>query len=201
MLLRFADMSRPLAYIKLSIVLALTSVALFTTSVSGQTPAAKPDSVVENPDQDDLKDEIEALKSENAAVRELLRKMQEQQKTLLERVDRLPVLTDPPVLTNSAGTSEEETASISEALKKSGRYNEGIVIWQTADDVEVPFLLKLNNNTQVRYLNSLSADETFTDHLGNVFDFNRRNDITVNRSMFILGGYIFNKRVPGADHW
>ena len=120
--------------------------------------------------------------------------MQEQQKTLLERVDRLPALTNQPALTNPASTSEQ-TASDSEKLKKSGRYNEGIIIWQTADDVEVPFLLKINDNTQVRYLNSLSADETFTDHLGNVFDFKRRNDITVNRSMFILGGYIFNKKV------
>ena len=59
----------------------------------------------------------------------------------------------------------------------------------------MPFLLRLNNNTQVRYLNSLSADETFTDHLGNVVEFHRRNDITVNRSMFILGGYIFDKKV------
>ena len=59
----------------------------------------------------------------------------------------------------------------------------------------MPFLLRLNNNTQVRYLNSLSTDATFTDHLGNVADFHKRNDITVNRSMFILGGYIFNKKV------
>ena len=43
----------------------------------------------EKPKRDDLKDEIEAVKSESAAVRELLRKMEEQQKTLLEQVDRL----------------------------------------------------------------------------------------------------------------
>jgi hypothetical protein len=77
----------------------------------------------------------------------------------------------------------------------SGRYKDGIIIWQTADDAEVPFLLKLNNNTQIRYLNTLSSEETFTDHLGNVREVARRNDITVNRSMFILGGYIFDKRV------
>ena len=183
-------MSIPVAYLKLSIGLALTSVALFTASASAQSPATTPDSV----DQGIAADDIEAVKAENAAVRELLRKMQEQQKTLLERVDRLPALTNQPALTSPASTSEL-SASVSEALKKSGRYNEGIIIWQTADDVEVPFLLKINDNTQVRYLNSLSADETFTDHFGNVLDFKRRNDITVNRSMFILGGYIFNKKV------
>jgi hypothetical protein len=208
-------MSTPVAYLKLSIGLALTSVALSTASASAQSPATKPDGsdkeiaaaaaephadseenaiAAESPGRDDLKAELEAEKKENAAVRELLRKMQEQQKTLLERVDRLPALTNQPALTSPASTSEL-SASVSEALKKSGRYNEGIVIWQTADDVEVPFLLKINDNTQVRYLNSLSADETFTDHLGNVLDFKRRNDITVNRSMFILGGYIFNKKV------
>ena len=59
----------------------------------------------------------------------------------------------------------------------------------------MPFLLKFNNNTQVRYLNTQSSDETFTDHLGVVRDVHLRNDITVNRSMFILGGYIFDKRL------
>ena len=35
----------------------------------------------------------------------------------------------------------------------------------------------------------------FTDHLGVVRDVHRRNDITVNRAMFILGGYIFDQRL------
>jgi hypothetical protein len=59
----------------------------------------------------------------------------------------------------------------------------------------VPFLLKFNNNTQVRYLNTLDSQDTFTDHLGVVREVHRRNDITVNRSMFILGGYMFDKRL------
>jgi len=181
MLLRFANMLMTGAYIRFSIALALTSVTVFTTSASGQSPTAEPNSIdtgiadreanqipAEKPEQDDLKDEIEALKAENAAILERLRKTEEQQKTLVERID--------------------------EKLKNSGRYNEGIVIWQTEDNT-VPFLLRMNDNTQVRYLNSLNARETFTDHLGNVFPFARRNDITVNRSMFIFGGYIFDKRV------
>ncbi len=74
------------------------------------------------------------------------------------------------------------------------RYRDGIIIWQTGKDAKVPFLLRFNNNTQLRYLNSLSGDDTFTDHLGVVRTVNKRNDITVNRSMFILGGYIFDER-------
>jgi hypothetical protein len=79
--------------------------------------------------------------------------------------------------------------------KNDDRYQDGIVIWQTPDDARVPFLLKLNNNTQVRYLNTLSANETFTDHLGVVREVHKRNDITVNRAMFILGGYAFDERL------
>jgi len=201
----------PVAYIKRSVALALASVTLCATSAVGQSAATNPNTVangtvephagnnddaaaVGKPDRGDLEDEIEALKAENAAVRELLRRMAEQQKTLLERVNLSPALTTlpPPIVPASrplqpASGSAQQTAS--------GRYKDGIIIWQTPDDVEVPFLLKLNNNTQVRYLNTLAADQTYRDHFGNVLDFKQRNDITVNRSMFILGGYIFNKKV------
>ena len=57
-----------------------------------------------------------------------------------------------------------------------------------------PFLLKFNVNTQLRYLNTMDSDETYTDHLGVEREVHVRNDITVNRAMFILGGYIFDQR-------
>ena len=72
--------------------------------------------------------------------------------------------------------------------KPDDRYRDGIVIWETPADAKVPFLLNFNINTQLRYLNTLSSDEQFTDHLGVVRDVHRRHDITVNRAMFILGG-------------
>jgi hypothetical protein len=59
----------------------------------------------------------------------------------------------------------------------------------------VPFLLKFNNNTQIRYINTTSANDTYTDHLGVVREVHVRNDITVNRAMFIFGGYIFDPRL------
>ena len=74
------------------------------------------------------------------------------------------------------------------------RYRDGIVIWETPADADVPFLLKFNVNTQIRYLNTLDSDETYTDHLGVGREVHTRNDITVNRAMFILGGYIFDPR-------
>jgi hypothetical protein len=70
-----------------------------------------------------------------------------------------------------------------------------MVIWRTPDDATVPFLLKFNVNTQIRYLNTLSSPETFTDHLGVEREVHTRNDITVNRAMFILGGYVFDPRL------
>ena len=222
-------------YIKLSIVLALTSVVLFSVSAFGQSPAinstdkritvAEKKVAADEPKSKDLQSEVEAMKAENAAVRELLRKMEEQQKTLLEQVDRLerrlagtatdsqsdsqpigPAATTDaatPISNAASNTPQAETDSASTSTQPAPvvatqpndeRYRDGIIIWQTGKDAKVPFLLRFNNNTQLRYLNTLSGDDTFTDHLGVVRTVNKRNDITVNRSMFILGGYIFDER-------
>ena len=70
-----------------------------------------------------------------------------------------------------------------------------MVIWEAPEGAKVPFLLKFNVNTQLRYLNTMSSPDTFTDHLGNVREVHARNDITVNRAMFILAGYVFDKRL------
>jgi len=157
--------------------------------------------------------QIERVKSENADLREQIRKIEEKQKELQELI-RLsqPATVDPTppgeVRPSSGSAGTEPAPSVPPepvetpvappqgvAQTKDDRYQDGMVIWQTPDDAETPFLLKFNINTQLRYLNTLSSDETFTDHLGVVRDVHRRNDITVNRAMFILGGYVFNKRL------
>ena len=192
-------------------------------SAENKVAADKPSA--DKPKGDDLKDEIDAVKAENAAVRELLRKMEEQQKTLLEQVERLQRRLDggsttdasttgktlapsttadasgpaantglnaPPAVTNPASAPAQPAAA---PQASDERYQDGIIIWKTPDDAKVPFLLRFNNNTQIRYLNTTNSNTTFTDHLGNVREVHTRNDITVNRSMFILGGYIWDKRV------
>ena len=165
------------------------------------------------PRPNDLQSEVETLKAENAAVRELLRKMEEQQKVLLEQVDRLQRRFDgaapPPQLTEATAplpnapdptapanpeNASAQTTSTPQEPPKGGRYNDGIIIWETSDDAAVPFQLKFTNTTQIRYLNTLSANDTFTDHLGVVREVHKRNDITVNRSMFVFNGYVFDKR-------
>jgi len=99
---------------------------------------------------------------------------------------------DPPV-TDSASASVQPTPAAAPQTNNE-RYRDGIVIWETAPDADVPFLLKFNINTQLRYLNTQDSDESFTDHLGGTREVHTRNDITVNRAMFILGGYIFDQR-------
>jgi uncharacterized coiled-coil protein SlyX len=103
-------------------------------------------------------------------------------------------LDTPPAVTGSA-SNPATLASLVASLIDDDRYRDGMVIYETRENAKVPFLLKFNVNTQIRYLNTLDSEGTFTDHLGVVSDVNTRNDITVNRSMFILGGYVFDKRL------
>ena len=223
---------------KLLVTLAFTTLTLFANSAFGQATATQTairqtEAVPEQPKPGKQEnkaaaaaDDVADLKAENAAIRELLRKMEEQQKTLLEQVDKLqrrldgsvtadvqpagqtpvpPVQTDtrtpttntanvPGQPTNASKTSSRSTTVPAKQLNDN-RYRDGIVIWETGEDAKIPFMLKFNNNTQFRYLNTLSSNDTFTDHLGIVREVHKRNDLTVNRSMFILGGYVFDKRL------
>ena len=228
---------------KASVTFALTSSAFFATSAAGQSPVIRPHSTgaaskpepgstedrvpAHDSKPKDYQSEIDAVKAENVALRELLRKIEEQQRILLEQVTRLQrrldggVATDlsivgqpnerpttadvavpttdtalntPHAVTESASSSLQP-APVAATPTNGERYRDGIVIWQTREDARVPFLLNFNINTQLRYLNTLSSDAEFTDHLGVVREVHRRNDITVNRAMFILGGYIFDTRL------
>lgn len=231
-------MLRRRAYVRLAIALASTSVTLFTTSAHGQSPAqsASPNNRIaatqgpssSNPEKkvaadgskpSDLENDVAAVKAEHAAVREQLRKMEENQKALLELVDRmqrrldgLPVAdgsrtalssgpapgANTPTPSTTAPEASMPSSPVSPVQAKStddDHYQDGIVLWKNPDDAKVPFLLRFNVNTQIRYLNTLNSTDTFTDHLGVVREVHRRNDITVNRSMFILAGYMFSKRL------
>jgi hypothetical protein len=153
----------------------------------------------------DLESEVEGLKAENAAVRELLRQMGEQQKALLEQVEsmqrRLAGVTMAVAPPGGPSGPNAEEASVQTASldtptpEKADHYQDGIVIWQNPETAKVPFLLKFNNNTQIRYLNTTDSADTFTDHLGVVRDVHNRNDVTVNRSMFIFAGYMFDPKL------
>jgi hypothetical protein len=101
---------------------------------------------------------------------------------------------DPATPSANPAPGSGQTAPAPPPQPNNDRYRDGMVIWETPADAKVPFLLKFNINTQIRYLNTQSSDESFTDHLGVSREVHTRNDITVNRAMFILGGYVFDKR-------
>lgn len=172
---------------------------VFTAAAHAQT-AARPATSAE-------------LEQQVTTLRDQLRTMQEQQKVLTDTLDRVqrqldsqtapaasqlvpppPATAIAPVIKLAAATgATEPDDSITQKLAE--RYRDGIVIWETEPDAKVPFLLKFNLDTQIRYLNTTSADDTFTDHLGVVRDVNKRNDITVNRSMTTFSGYVFDPRL------
>ena len=169
-------------------------------AAAGISSPAAPENSPANPSSpsDHLDREVAALKADNAAVREQLRVMEEQQKALMELLNGLQRRLDVAAAAPAAPVATpagESPASPSLTERVLDRYDDGIVLAQSQEGATIPFLAKLNNNTQVRYLNTTSSDETFTDHLGNVREVHTRNDITVNRTMFILGGYIFDKRM------
>lgn len=88
------------ASIRLTVTLALTAVTLLTTSASGQSTTTRPGNsdkesvaaqgprlvnqenkiAAESPKPSDLESQVADVKAENAAFREVLRKMEEQQK-------------------------------------------------------------------------------------------------------------------------
>lgn len=111
---------------------ALTSLTLLTTSVIAQsttTPTATADKqtvtaqssgpskqekkvAVEAPKPADLAEQLADVKAENAAFRETLLKMQEQQKTLLEMVDRLQRKIDGGTAANSSTADQPASAAL-----------------------------------------------------------------------------------------
>jgi len=94
----------------------------------------------------------------------------------------------------TVAAAQPQSTSARQAIEN--RYRDGIIIWETSEDAEVPFLLRLQGTTQVRYINTVSSQDTFTDHLGNTYGVDKRNDITVNRTMTVFNGYIFSKKAP-----
>ena len=164
-------MSIPGAFIKASVAF-VTSVTLFTTAAHGQSAKVPPNSTA-------AASETRTGGAQNGVPAEGLER---QAGTESER-------------TSAQEASVAAAQTVAAPPTSDDRYRDGMVLWETAAGAKVPFLLKFNINTQLRYLNTLSSDATFTDHLGVVRDVHRRHDITVNRAMFILGGYVFDERL------
>ena len=159
-----------LTFNRASVAFALTA-ALCTTPALGQAPSSPPRDTTTAP-----RDTITAPRDTTPAGRD----------TATAPRDTAPSVRD------TTKAPRDTTPPAPQGLEE--RYRDGMVIWETPDDAKVPFLLKFNMNTQLRYLNTMDTELSNTDHLGNTYPVHARNDITVNRAMFILGGYVFDKR-------
>src|SRR5688572_25214897 len=149
-------------------------------------PAKKP-VASSTPGDGDLEDDVAAIKAENAVVKEQLRRMEEGQRILIEQLNSLrrkmdradasasgkPTLTMADVPDTDANASSGDAQAVTDpantsapttpAKKKQGfaeRYQDGMIIWKTPDDAQVPFMLRFNVVTQFRYLNTLDSDDT-----------------------------------------
>ncbi|HEX3145714.1 MAG TPA: hypothetical protein VHQ64_17200, partial [Pyrinomonadaceae bacterium] len=122
-------MLRRPAYVRVFITSAFVSVALLTTSAYGQSPAnapldkevvaaqgprlAKPENkiVADDPRTIDLEREVSAMKAENATLKDQLRKIDEQQKTMLEQFKLLQQRLEGSTTAADARTAKSPSAS------------------------------------------------------------------------------------------
>ena len=152
--------------------LALASLSITVSAlVAGFATAAEAQATAQPATPAELQQQVTEL-------REQVRTMQEQQKGLIETVNQLrqqlasqPVPTAPqavpPAPAPAAPTAQvaaaapPETKEANESIsqKVADRYQDGIVVWQTPNDAKVPFLMKFNVNTQVRYLNTTAEND------------------------------------------
>jgi len=158
--------------------LAMASIMAYATAANGQVSGSQ---------TSDLEEQVSAVKAENMALRQQVRAIEEQQRVLLDLINQLRRRIDgsqtdsTPALTAAANASAPVTSAAAasaspaaaEKQDKDDHYQDGIVIWQNPEDAKIPFLLKFNNNTQIRYLNTLDSSDTFTDHLGTVREVHR----------------------------
>ena len=173
----------------------------------------------------DLAKQVSDISAENAAIREQLRQMQEQQKNLTDTIDRLqrrldaPATAGAPSAEKAAGPPQPEfftaglkrpaaggsagrgTGCLRGAGPRCGKARKGRALpgrHRHLADAQgrsgaVPAEVQPEHPDPVP--EHRTSNDTYTDHLGVVRDVHKRNDITVNRSMFILGGYIFDPRL------
>jgi len=186
---------------------ALASLILFASSIRAQAPQSPPTS---------LESEVTEMRAENGAIREQLRKLEEQQKTILQLMDELQRKLDGrPVAAaqQSPPTPQAELVPAAQAvvppkpaapatppvadrnIAAEDPYEDSIVLVKTPEEAKVPILLRFWDITQLRYTNSQLGNSSYIDHLGAVQTVTKRNDFSLNRNMFQFTGYIFDKRL------
>ena len=190
-----------------SVTVVLTYLMLYASSTRAQDPQSQPSR---------LESEVMEMRAENGAIREQLRKLEEQQRTMLQLMDELqrrldgrsaaiaqqspPAPQPEPVPAAQATVPPKPAAPATQPaadrnIAAEDPYEDSIVLVKTPEDAKVPILLRFWDISQLRYTNSQLGNDSYTDHLGAVRPVTRRNDFSLNRNMFQFTGYIFDKRL------
>jgi hypothetical protein len=74
-------------------------------------------------------------------------------------------------------------------------YDKGVVLLEPVDPEAMPYQLKLNHVSQLKYTNTLHVNETFRTHLGVEKSVQRRHDIQLTRDVFYFSGFMFDRRL------
>ena len=192
---------------KFSVAIALTSLALSVSSALAQAPQSPPSR---------LESEVTEMRAENVAMREQLRRLEEQQRTILQLMDELQRKLDgrpAAIAQQSPPAPQPQPAPVAQAtpppkpaapatqpsadrnIAAETPYEDSIVLVKTPENARIPVLLRFWDISQLRYTNSQLGNSSFTDHLGADRPVTRRNDFSLNRNMFQFTGYIFDKRL------
>jgi hypothetical protein len=191
---------------KPSVTVVLTSLTLFASSARAQDSQSA---------QSRLESEVMDMRADNRAIRQELRKLEEQQKTILQLMDELRHRLDggpaaaahqsPPAPQPDSAPAAQATVppkpapatqtSADRNIAAETPYEDSIVLVKTPESARIPILLRFWDISQLRYTNSQLGNSSYTDHLGADRPVTRRNDFSLNRNMFQFTGYIFDKRL------
>jgi hypothetical protein len=159
---------------KPSTAVILASLALFASPVRAQQSRLG-----------SLESEVTEMRAENGVIREQLRKLEEQQKAILQLMEEVQRKLDG----QSAAIAHQPPAQVAHLpaaqaaaqpkppapaaqppadrnLAAEDPYDDSIVLVKTQEDVKVPILLKVWDISQLRYTNSQLGKSSYIDHLG-----------------------------------
>ncbi len=170
-----------------------------TNAMNSFAGSSQPAHSVYRNDTAALRQQLEQLEAQQVATRQSLDQIREQlgYAPVVQDVASDPGAVVPPmpdmVGAEQAGIPCPPEQSWVERLGT--RYDNGFLLVESPDPQRVPFQLKFNLFNQFRYLNQNLYASTFTDHLGNVYPVDARNDFNANRNLFYFSGYVFDPKL------
>ena len=143
--------------------------------------------------------------AENAALKERLKRLEEEERATRALVEQLrnpagqgggydrPPDAAPPGQQPAQPDVPSTLDNLAERLGT--RYNNGVVLVDSPDPESMPYKLVVRNFAQVRFTNTQLDSLTYVDHLGNVRPVDPRNDFSLNRDLLTFSGYVFSPKM------